>query len=381
MTRLPDFPAFPGPAGGSTGPEFPPQPDRSHLRRLDMEWIVGDGEMSNVVVSSRIRVARNLKGHAFPTIAPPNELNTVLGEVIGAVVKEPWFADFHVWDIARLSPLELTMLVEKHLVSPLHLNMALHRAPGRALVMDPRGSLVAMVNEEDHLRLQAILPGLELEQCWERLGRMDDALESHLEYAFSDELGFLAACPSNLGTGMRASVMLHLPALALGNALESIKSQIVGQVGLAVRGMFGEGTGMQGNLLQISNQISLGPTEDDLIEKVRGIATRIVEQEASARQKLRRDFSPQLADRVWRALGILRYAQVMPAPEALEWLSMVRLGVDLEILPPISRTRLNELLVTICPATLQVLMGEVSDPVQGDIIRAQRIRQELAEDR
>jgi len=357
---------------------FPPPPDPSVLRSLDMEWIRDEGHLSHVVVSSRIRVARNLRGYRFPPGADPDELQRVLGEVVEATA-DSWFKGWHVVDSTRMSGLDLQMLVEKHLISPHHFRASAERAPGRGVILGPRGTLVAMVNEEDHLRMQCLLPGLDLERGWMLLSAMDDAFEQRLSYAFSDALGYLTACPSNLGTALRASVMLHLPALGLMNQMETVKQMIAGQVGLAVRGMFGEGTGVGGNLLQISNQISLGPTEEDLIEKVKSITLRIVDQEAAARDQLRREFAPQLADKVWRCLGILRHAQVVPAGEALELLSMVRLGVDLEILPVMPRPTLNELLVSIFPASLAVLEGEVSDSLQGDMIRARRIRQELAE--
>jgi protein arginine kinase len=361
-------------------PSRRPTTAQEAVRSLDLAWLTGDGPLEQIVISSRVRIARNLRGHRFPLVATPDELSTVSVRVGEAVSASPFFKDFFVVDMARLSPVELHTLVEKHLVSPLQANLVAQGGVGRAVVLGPFGSMSVMVNEEDHLRLQCLLPGLNAEQAWEHVSRMDDALEASLEYAFSEQLGYVTACPSNIGTGMRASVMLHLPALALANALETIKAQIVSQVGLAVRGLYGEGTGVQGNLLQISNQISLGPREEDLAAKVRGIAARIVEQEHNARQRLRREFSAQLGDKVWRALGILRHAQVMSTAEALELLSMVRLGVEIEILPPIPRTRLNELLVSIRPATLQILMGEVSDPVQSDMMRARRIRQELSEE-
>lgn len=353
---------------------------REAVRSLDLHWIRGEGPLDPIVISSRVRVARNLRGCRFPSVAVPEELHAVRDKVVAAVGATSYFRDFHAIDLAALSPAELHTLVEKHLVSPLHATATAQGAAGRLVVLGPYGMLGAMVNEEDHLRLQCLLPGLNTELAWEHVSAMDDALEGTLDFAFSEPLGYITTCPTNLGTGMRASVMLHLPALALMNALETIKSHIVAQVGLAVRGMYGEGTGVQGNLIQISNQITLGPREEDLAAKVRAVTERIVEQEHSARHRLRREFSAQLGDKVWRALGILRHAQVVSANEALELLSMVRLGVELEILPPIRRSRLNELLVSIRPATLQVLMGEVSDPIQADMMRARRIRQELNEE-
>ncbi|MBM3464646.1 MAG: ATP--guanido phosphotransferase [Armatimonadetes bacterium] len=360
-------------------PWFPAQPAPDELRRLDMEWLRGEGQHASVVVTSRVRVARNLKGYRFPPAASPTELNRVLGEVIGAVTRQSCFDRFHVLDTAQLSELDLHMLMEKHLISPHFVKTSQQRSPGRGLVLGPRGGRVGMINEEDHLRLQAIRSGLELEACWEELGKVDDALEAELDFSWSDQLGYLSTCPTNLGTAMRASVLLHLPGLSLKGRLDAIRSQIASQVGLSVRGLYGEGSGVLGNLLQISNQISLGPAEEDLIGMVRGMAGRIIEQEMMARQEIRRDNSVALFDKVWRALGVMRHAQTMDFPEALSGLSLVRLGVEMEILPPIPRERLNELMVSVRPAMLQVLMGQVSDPLQADMIRAQRIRQELAE--
>lgn len=350
------------------------------VRSLDLHWIRGEGPLDQVVICSRVRVARNLRGHRFPSVAAPDDLHAIRAKTSLAVGASPFFRDFFDIELSTLSAAEMHTLVEKHLLSPLLSNLVGQGAPARAVVLGPYGVLGLMVNEEDHLRLQCLLPGLNLEAAWTQVSAMDDALENDLDFAFDPHLGYMTTCPSNVGTGMRASVMLHLPALALMNALDTIKSQIAGQVGLAVRGLYGEGSGIQGNLLQISNQISLGPSEEDLVAKVRGITERIVEQEHNARQRLRREFSAQLGDKVWRALGILRHAQVMNAAEALELLSMVRLGAELEILPPISRARLNELLVSIRPATLHILTGTHSDPLQADMTRARRIRQELSEE-
>lgn len=357
-----------------------PTTAKEAVRSLELEWIRGEGPLDQVVICSRVRVARNLHGHRFPSVATAEELRRVAHVTGLAVNASPFFREFFNIDLATLSAAEMHTLVEKHLLSPLQSNLAGQGAPARAVVLGPHGVLGFMINEEDHLRLQCLLPGLNLETAWTQVSAMDDALETELDFAFSEHLGYFTTCPSNVGTGMRASVMLHLPALALMNALETIKAQIAGQVGLAVRGLYGEGSGIQGNLLQISNQISLGPSEDDLVAKVRGITERIVEQEHGARHRLRREFSAQLGDKVWRALGILRHAQVMNAAEALELLSMVRLGVELEILPPVSRARLNALLVSIRPATLHMLTGTHSDPLEADMVRARRIRQELSEE-
>ena len=385
MTQpTPEPPPFEPPSSES---EILPLPPRRHttsaqeaLRSLDLHWIHGEGPLDQIVICSRVRVARNLQGHRFPSVATAEELQAVRDKTAAAVASSPRFRDFFTIDLATLSTAEMHTLVEKHLASPMISSLAEQGAAARAVVLGPYGVLGMMINEEDHLRLQCLLPGLNLEAAWNQVSATDDALETDLDFAFSEHLGYFTTCPSNVGTGMRASVMLHLPALALMNALDTIKSQIVGQVGLAVRGLYGEGSGIQGNLLQISNQISLGPSEDDLVAKVRGITERIVEQEHSARHRLRREFSAQLGDKVWRALGVMRHAQVMTAAEALELLSTVRLGVELEILPPVSRARLNELLVSIRPATLHILTGVHSDPLQADMIRARRIRQELSEE-
>ncbi len=350
------------------------------ITSLNLEWIAGAGPLAEVVIASRVRVARNLRGFRFPLAARPAELEAVRNRVNEAARASTFTADFASLNLADLSTIQLHTLVEKHLLSPLLAHMVTGGGGGRSLLLGPYGILSGMVNEEDHLRLQCLLSGLETARGWRLLSQFDDALESTLDFAFSSHLGYMTACPSNVGTGLRASVMLHLPAIALAHAIEAVKAQIVSQVGLAVRGLYGEGTAVHGNLLQISNQISLGPREEDIEARVRAVAERVVEQEMGARARLRRDFSVQLGDKLWRALGILRHARVIAAAEALELLSMVRLGIELEILPPISRKRLNALLVAIRPATLQVLMGQVSNPLQADILRAQRIRAELGEE-
>jgi protein arginine kinase len=374
--------AAPDPAGGpniKVPPVVPDPPPHPAVQTVPLQWLEGAGPLAHIAICSRVRLTRNLKGFHFPLAASAEEMEAVLDRVQQAVSASPFFKDFIGWNLLGLSTNERHILVERHLISPLLANLGDQRAPGRAVLVGPLGTLVAMIGEEDHLRLQAMLSGLEPEICWDLLTQMDDELETRLEYAFSDRLGYLAACPTNIGTALRCSVMLHLPALALAGSLETLKQQISGQVGLAVRGLYGEGTTMQGNMLQISNQITLGPSEEDVVGKVKGIAARVVEQESDARQKLRREFSAQLGDKVWRALGILRHAQIISLPEALDLLSLVRLGVDMDILPPIPRARLNHLLVGIRPAIIQTLLADPSDTSGADMMRARRIRQELSE--
>lgn len=375
-------------------PSLGPQPSLEQLTALDMEWLSGSGELAEVVISSRVRLARNLRRYRFPNAASAGELQAVLGAVVQAVHRDHWFREFVTVDLHQVPPMDLHVCIEKHLLSPMHAQMVLKGGVGRALLLGSQGTMSAMINEEDHLRLQVILPGLELEAGWKRLSELDDRLEAHLDFAWSEELGFLSACPSNVGTGLRASVMLHLPALALANALDAIKAQISGHVGLAVRGMFGEGSGMQANMLQISNQISLGPAEDDLIARVRGVALRIVEQELLMRDSLKRDHGLRLADRVWRAVGLLRNARLLTAVEAFGELSLVRLGVEIDILPPIPRETLNHLLVSVCPATVQrnahaedaqpkevtesgPTSNQAGDTQAGDVFRARLVRRAL----
>ncbi|HEY3315084.1 MAG TPA: protein arginine kinase [Bacillota bacterium] len=338
-------------------------------------WVTGTGPHSDIVISSRIRLARNLLGVPFPHLLDEARAEEVAGRVEGAykaLQAEGKLADHGLVRVNRLPALDRQVLVEKHLISP---QFAQEEKP-TALLVDPGQTVSVMVNEEDHLRIQCLLPGLQLEQAWAKASQVDDDLEGKLDFAFVEQQGYLTACPTNVGTGLRASVMLHLPALILSNQAARVGHAVV-KLGLAVRGLYGEGTEALGNMFQVSNQVTLGQTEEEIIQNLRSVTEQIVEHEMNARKFLTQENKSQIEDRVNRAYGLLAHARIMSSQEAMQLLSDLRLGVDLEILRAARKRSLNELLVVTRPAYLQRLAGGELEPLQRDIRRAAMIRDSL----
>lgn len=342
-----------------------------------VRWMAADeGPGSDIAISSRIRLARNLDLVPFPQILDQESGKKSLQTIESAwhKSKNPIFKEMELLTFNQLTALERKMLVEKHLISPNH---AESDESFRGVLTNQDGSLVIMINEEDHLRIQCFLPGLQLEECYRQAQQIDDDLEQHLNFAFDERRGYLTSCPTNVGTGMRASVMLHLPAIAISGQTNQIFHNIA-QLGMTVRGIYGEGTEVIGNFFQLSNQVTLGQTEEDIINNLTGITTRIIEQERLLRERLKKDMKYQLEDRVGRAYGILSSARVMNSNEAMALLSDVRLGVDMGILAKIKPFALNELVVAIRPAHLQKKAGKEMDAFHRDVKRAEVIQERLA---
>ncbi|NLM52139.1 MAG: protein arginine kinase [Firmicutes bacterium] len=340
------------------------------------EWMRFSGPDGDIVLSSRIRLARNLRDIPFPYLASDSQTETVLQKIKEASEVLPEiFGPMTFLRMKELSPLERQVLVEKHLISP-----ALAKEQrNSAVILRQDEALSIMINEEDHLRIQCLLPGLQLEKALQLAGQCDDLLEEKLDYAFDEQWGFLTVCPTNVGTGLRASVMVHLPALVMTKQINRILSAIA-QVGLAVRGMYGEGSEITGNLVQISNQITLGQAEEEIIKNLYGVTKQIVEQESQARQVLLNESRDQLADRVNRSFGILRHAQLISSQEAMQLLSDVHLGIDLGLIEGVkNKVVLKELMVLQRPANLQMLCGQMLDSMDRDRQRARLIRRYLQE--
>lgn len=337
-------------------------------------WMKADeGNDSDIVVSSRIRLARNLKNVPFP-----HRLTLEGGIHSLERIKLAWLAssdqgmrEMEMITFDRLAPLDRQILMEKHLISPHH---AESDSPFRGVLINGNGSVCIMLNEEDHLRIQCFLPGLQLKESYNRVQFMDNELEKELDYAFDQRRGFLTSCPTNAGTGMRASVMLHLPAMVMSGQINAVFHNL-SQLGMTVRGLYGEGTEVIGNFFQLSNQITLGQSEEDINQNLSMISYRLVEQERMIREKLRSDMPYQLEDSIGRAYGILTNARVIASNEALALLSSVRLGVDMGLIKDIKREALNELVVAIRPAHLQKKVGREMEPLERDIIRAQVIKE------
>ena len=332
------------------------------ITRAQSNWTKAEGLHHHIVISSRIRLARNLKNLAMPAFQKETDGFSVLQKVKKAAenISREGKAKLSFYQLQEIPPLERQILLEKHLISPEHCEDGVNKG----LIINEDEAISIMINEEDHLRMQVFFPGLQLEKAWELANQLDDALENELEYAFDSKKGYLTACPTNVGTGLRASVMLHLPALSLTQQAGRVLSSL-GQLGFTARGLYGEGTEATGNLFQISNQITLGQTELDIIQNLTTLALQIVEKEESTRSWLLKENPLRLQDRVGRAYGILQNA-------ALNFLSDVRMGVDMGLLKDgFERNNLSELMVLAQPAFIQKYMGKFMEAQERDEVRAQ----------
>ncbi len=336
------------------------------------EWLRGEGPHHQIVISSRVRLARNLRNRAFPGWAKKAERTSILDLIRPRVEELPEMQDSFSEGLQDLSALEKQVLVERHLISREHAA----KGVGSAVVMNRRQTLSIMINEEDHLRMQSIRSGLQLKQAFKLVDKIDSALENKLEFAYDQRLGYLTACPTNVGTGMRASAMLHLPGLVLSELINQV-IQAVSKIGLAVRGLYGEGTEAMGNLFQISNQTTLGEKEDEIINRLSKVIETIIEKEHDARQVLLQKKSNTLSDQIGRAYGVLTYAHAMASKEALNLLSIIKLGVDLGTFPENRRLPIDELFIDTQPAHLQKSSQQKLNAEERDHLRAQIIRERL----
>ena len=344
----------------------------STLIKNPADWMKGSGPHSDIVMTSRVRLARNLRGFPFPGFSQEHQRVELLDYARPVVEALPEMRDGYSVDYVELSKIRKQVLVERHLVSREHAA----RATGCAVVIDRRQSVSIMINEEDHFRLQGIRPGLNLRGAYELVDRVDSEIEAALPYAFDSRLGYLTACPTNLGTGMRASVMLHLPGLVLLDQINQV-IKAVNKIGLAVRGLYGEGTEALGNLFQISNQHSLGEAEPEIITQIEKVIEGVIRSEQTAREKLAEDHGVMLHDQIGRAYAILRYAHVLTSKEALNLLSMLRLGADLDVITNCDRSLLDLLLLEIQPAHLQLGAARELSPEERDVARAEITRSRL----
>ena len=349
--------------------------NRSFFNQPLSEWMKGNGPESDIVISSRIRLARNLRELPFPVLATNQHAKQTLDRVAPLLSNDELneISSFELVMLDELNELDKKVLVEKHLVSPALVN----DSKSGAAIVSENESISIMVNEEDHLRIQILHPGFQLKEAWDLSNQIDDVFESQLDYAFDERCGYLTSCPTNVGTGMRASVMMHLPALVFTQQINRILSAI-SQVGLVVRGMYGEGSEATGNLFQISNQITLGQSEDDIIDNLHRVAKQIIEHERAARERLLVDSRVRLMDRVCRSYGILSHAAIIDSKEAAQRLSDIRLGSDLGLLDNPSSHVFNELIIMTQPGYLQQYAGEPLTPDERDLRRAELIRSRLA---
>jgi protein arginine kinase len=337
------------------------------------EWVKAEGPNSKIVLSSRVRFARNLRGFPFPGWAKKAERQKSL-EAIQPVVEDlPEMKENFSESMDNITAIDKQVLVERHLISREHAA----KNVGSGVIVNERETISVMINEEDHLRMQAIKSGLQLKNVFKIIDKVDTELEEQLDIAFSPRLGYLTACPTNVGTGMRGSAMVHLPAMVLSDQINQVV-QAVNKLGLAVRGLYGEGTEALGNVFQVSNQTTLGEKEADVIERLNKVILQIIEHEENARITLLEKKHRLVYDQVGRAYGVLTNAHTISSKEALNLLSLLRMGVDLELLPATARGVVDELFILAQPAHVQKTAERKLTAEERDSFRADLMRLHLA---
>jgi protein arginine kinase len=352
------------------------QPTFQTLLKLSKGLAVGNSPPEPIVLSARVRLARNLADQPFPGWAKKEQRQAVLECCADALLHLTNLKQPSILHMETLSDLEKNVLVECHLIS----RELCKSTSGSAVVVNKDATFAVMINEEDHLRMQYLFGGLQLKKIWQKIDSLDTDLESNLNYAFSTELGYLTACPTNVGTAMRASAMLHLPGLVLSNQMEKV-IRAVNQLGMTVRGLFGEGSDATGSIFQISNQQTLGESEEAILLKLSSVLQTVVEQEKNARTCLLEDESTKILDKLGRAYGVLKSAYILSSTEAMNTLSLMRLAIDLQMLPEENRALIDRLFTDIQPAHIQYALSvidakaaqdaQVRDRYRADILRGQ----------
>lgn len=352
--------------------------DLNTLDEFGLAWLEPSGPHSDVVLSTRVRLARNLQGHAFGSRLGSGEREQIYERARQAVDLGSLLRSGATLELAALPKLARQVLLERHLISREMAGEATGGPPaGAALILAPGERLGIMVNEEDHLRLQALLSGLRLQEAYQLVDDLDEELGRELPFAYHPEFGYLTSCPTNVGTGLRASIFVHLPGLVLTKEIGKVL-QGIGQVGLTFRGLYGEGSEVVGNFFQISNQTTLGKSEEDLIDHLQEITSRVIEYEMTARSVLLRDAPAVIEDKIWRAYGLLRYARSLGFEEVMNLLSGVRLGVSVKLLPGPSVYTLNKIMIYAQAAHLEQDAGRALSEAESDLHRAAYVRRILA---
>lgn len=337
-----------------------------------MNWYLQNGKDSDVVISSRVRLARNLDKIPFKTRASKEDMQKVLNKIeeitpsLGYGLKFLKLKDID--DITKLT------LIEKHVISP---DFAIDKEEIGAILINEEENICIMINEEDHLRLQVFSSGMDLENLKNLIVEIDEKIDGLLDYAFSEQYGYLTACPTNVGTGMRASVMVHLPALTLTGNITKVLN-VVNGFGMNIRGIYGEGTQSQGDIYQISNNQSLGITENEIIKNLKTITEKVIEQERLARKYLAKN-SIELEDRVYRAYGTLAFSKKLTSEECKNLMSIVKLGTDLGIIKELNDSKVSKINLYTQVGNLQKYLGKKLDAYERDIKRAEVIKQIINE--
>ena len=343
-----------------------------------LSWMEASGEFADIVLSTRVRLARNLQGHAFGTRARVNDREAVLRHLREAARRTPTLSRGTLMEMASLEARTRRILLERRLVSR-ELVGGAEGSPARStgVYLADQDPLSIMVNEEDHLRIQSLVSGLRLQDAWSMVDRLDEDLGQSLPYAYHHEFGFLTSCPTNVGTGLRASVFMHLPGLVLTKEIGRVLHGL-SQMGLTFRGLYGEGSEVVGNFFQVSNQTTLGKTEEDLVSHLDTVVRQVIRKENEARQVLLRDARAVTEDKIWRAYGLLRYARSLSFEELMNLLSGVRLGTSLKLLPGLRVYTLNKIMIFTQPAHLEQAAGRDLPPAECDAHRAAFVRRILA---
>lgn len=344
------------------------------FQRALSPWMNEEGPDSDIVLSSRIRLARNMKKYPFPTVFTNEEAMQIVQLFERLFLQKSFdhIGPFFLLKMNELQSIEKRVLVEKHLISP---HLAEDCTFGACLLSEQEEASI-MINEEDHIRIQCLFAGFQLKEALKMANALDDWIEQHIDYAFDEKYGYLTSCPTNVGTGLRASVMMHLPGLVLTQQMNQLIPAI-NQLGLVVRGTYGEGSEALGNIFQISNQITLGKSEEDIVEDLTGVVRQLIEQERMSREALVKTSNIQLEDKVYRSYGVLTNSRIIGSKEAAQCLSDVRLGIDLGYITNVPKTILTELMILTQPGFLQKYAGGALRPQERDVRRASLIRERL----
>lgn len=331
-------------------------------------------DKNNMILTSRVRLARNLANMPYPHLLNAEQTNRVIEEVASSIIgsNSAIAADFHVLKLKDMDQLNRVSMFEKHIVS----SDLVNNYERAAVILNKKKNVSVMINEEDHIRLQVLYPGFRIKEAYEYANRLDDLMEEKLTYAYDGKLGYLTSCPTNVGTGIRASVMMHLPALTITKNINNIVNTVT-QVGMTIRGIYGEGSNIMGNIYQVSNQVTLGLSEEEIINNLTAVTKKIIDQEEKARILLYEKQKDEVEDDIYRSVGILKYARVISTSEAMNLLSRVRMGIEMGIIKDIDINNINNLLVNIQPATLQLISGINGASGQRDKLRGKILREAL----
>jgi len=342
------------------------------MAKAPAAWLSGQGEEATVVLSTRVRLARNVAGCKFPSAADSETKKRVVSYFDSAMTRSRMLSEGQYVKASDISELDRDFLIERHLISPAFLT----GDASKALFIGQMEQVSIMVNEEDHLRVQALAAGFDPQAAYDHAMKYDGEIGKYLEFDYDPDFGYMTTCPTNAGTGMRASVLIHLPGLVLTRDIEKIISRIT-RSGLMVRGFYGEGSDVLGNLFQVANQNTLGISESEILSQISRVTREIIDAEASARQRLMDEAADMVEDKIWRAYGILKYAYVLTSEEVMNLLSAVRLGHALKIIDFLNIALINEILLLSQPAHLQKFYGQEMDVNRRDFVRAQMVREKL----